>query len=104
MAYAKGKHAYFISDRSGMRFPYSERIKEWTGLIVHKSEFEEKHPQLEPSNNVSDATALKEPRPDTSMVHNQTVSFPIFNLQTVRYQTAAPAGKGAVGTVTVSVS
>jgi hypothetical protein len=104
MAYARGKHAFFISDRSGMRFPYSERIREWTGLIVHTSEFEEKHPQLEPSNNVSDAVALKEPRPDTARIENQTVSLPIFNLTTVQYQTPAPEGKTSVGTVTVAIS
>ena len=28
MAYSSGKKAYFISDRSGMRYPYKERIKE----------------------------------------------------------------------------
>ena len=29
MAYAKGKYAKFISDRSGMAFPYKEMVKEW---------------------------------------------------------------------------
>ena len=48
MAFAKGKYAKAISDRSGMEFPYREMVKEWNGMFVHKSEYEAKHPQLEP--------------------------------------------------------
>jgi len=44
---ARGKYAKAISDRSGMEFPYLEMMKEWNGSLVHKSEFESKHPQLE---------------------------------------------------------
>ena len=47
MPFARGKYAKAISDRSGMEFPYSEMIREWNGMLVHKSEFEAKHPQLE---------------------------------------------------------
>ena len=47
MAFTRGKHAKAISDRSGMEFPYNEMVKEWNGHFVHKSEYEEKHPQLE---------------------------------------------------------
>ena len=46
MAYAKGKYAQAISDRSGMAFPYNEMVREWNGMFVHKSEFEPKQPQL----------------------------------------------------------
>ena len=35
MAFAKGKYAKAISDRSGMEFPYNEMIKEWNGSFVH---------------------------------------------------------------------
>ena len=45
MAYARGKYAKFISDRSGMAFPYKEMVVEWNGSRVHKSEFEPKTPQ-----------------------------------------------------------
>ena len=100
MAYARGKHALFISDRSGIRFPYSERIREWTGLIVHISEFEAKHPQLEPSNNVSVAVALKEPRPDTSNIFNAKFKFPVLNETTLRFEDPFPVARGQVGTVT----
>ena len=64
MATAKGKYAQFISDRSGMSFPYSEMKKEWNGSRVHESEFEEKHPQLKTSKHKGDAEALQNPRPD----------------------------------------
>ena len=43
--FAKGKHAKFISDRSGMEFPYKEMVTEWNGSKVHISEFEPKQPQ-----------------------------------------------------------
>ena len=46
--YASGRFAQRISDRSGMAFPYNEMVKEWNGSVVHVSEFEPKHPQLEP--------------------------------------------------------
>ena len=46
MAYARGKYAKAISDRSGMEFPYNEMVKEWNGSFVHKSEFEAKQPEF----------------------------------------------------------
>ena len=69
MSFARGKFAFFISDRSGMKFPYRERIKEWNGSIVHKSEYEEKHPQLDPHRSVVDAEALRDARPDTKVIN-----------------------------------
>ena len=60
--YAKGKHAYAISDRSGMRFPYKEMVREWNGFLVHVSEYEAKQPQLEPKPVGSDPQALYNPR------------------------------------------
>ena len=61
--YASGKHALAISDRSGLRFPYSEMVREWNGSLVHYSEFEAKQPQLQPSPVGSDPQALFNPRP-----------------------------------------
>ena len=60
--YATGKFAKRISDRSGMAFPYNEMVKEWNGSVVHTSEFEAKHPQLEPLPIVNDPQALQESR------------------------------------------
>jgi len=66
--YASGKHAYAISDRSGLRFPYSEMVREWNGSLVHYSEFEAKQPQLEPKPVGSDPQALFNPRPQPASV------------------------------------
>ena len=62
--FATGKKAKAISDRSGMAFPYTEMVKEWNGSFVHGSEFEAKHPQLEPRPHKADAQALQDARPD----------------------------------------
>ena len=59
MAYASGKYAQFISDRSGVAFPYREMRIEWNGSRVAASEFEEKQPQLDIAKNIVDPEALK---------------------------------------------
>ena len=61
--YASGKYAYAISDRSGLKFPYDEMVREWNGSLVHISEFEIKQPQLDPKPVGSDPQALFNPRP-----------------------------------------
>jgi len=61
--YASGKYAYAISDRSGLKFPYDEMVREWNGSLVHTSEYEPKQPQLEPKPVGSDPQALYNPRP-----------------------------------------
>ena len=63
MAYARGKYAKAISDRSGMAFPYREMVTEWNGSFVHKSEFEPKHPQIRRKHIKADAVALANARP-----------------------------------------
>jgi len=62
--FAKGKHAKFISDRSGMEFPYKEMVQEWNGSRVHISEFEPKQPQLEPRAHGADPEGLPMAKPD----------------------------------------
>ena len=62
--FAKGKHAKFISDRSGMAFPYKEMVKEWNGSRVHISEFEPKQPQLQPKPHGADPQGLPMAKPD----------------------------------------
>ena len=64
MAFARGKKSKAISDRSGLAFPYEEMVKEWNGHLVHKSEYEEKHPQLELRSRSGDAQGLRNVRPD----------------------------------------
>jgi len=60
--FARGKQALAISDRSGLRFPYTEMVREWNGSLVHNSEFEPKQPQLSPKPVGSDPQALQNPR------------------------------------------
>ncbi len=61
--FATGKHAFGISDRSGMKYRYRDLKKEWNGSLVGPDEFEAKHPQLGPFRTVSDAEALRDARP-----------------------------------------
>jgi len=64
MAYANGKYALFISDRSGLQFPYNEMVTEWNGAKVHTSEYEKKAPQIQPQIHTPDAIPLLNPRVD----------------------------------------
>ena len=63
MSSARGKHSQFISDRSGMAFPYKEMVKEWNGSRVHRSEYEPKTSQDEPNKHSPDAESLQFARP-----------------------------------------
>jgi hypothetical protein len=63
VSYAKGKYAKFISDRSGLEFPYTEMVIEWNGMRVHTSEYEPKAPQLMPHEHSPDPQALEHARP-----------------------------------------
>ena len=85
MAYATGKNAIAISDRSGMEYPYSEMKKEWNGSFVHKSEYESKHPQLTPRKHRPDPQALKHASPPKKLdpsdqLENGTVSSLLASL------------------------
>ena len=62
-SFSKGKYAQFISDRSGMAFPYKEMVVEWNGSRVHVSEFEPKQPQLDPRPHGGDPQGLPQARP-----------------------------------------
>tara|TARA_R100000995_G_scaffold48162_1_gene23028 strand:- start:369 stop:704 length:336 start_codon:yes stop_codon:yes gene_type:complete len=61
--YASGRFAKRISDRSGLAFPYNEMVQEWNGSWVHTSEFEAKHPQLEPLSVINDPQSLQYAKP-----------------------------------------
>lgn len=62
MSWARGSRSQSISDRSGQAFPYKEMVKEWTGALVHISEYEPKHPQIDPPYHKPDAVALQNTR------------------------------------------
>lgn len=107
MAFASGKYAKAISDRSGMEFPYTEMVTEWNGSLVHKSEFEAKHPQEEPTTHVSDSEALKNSNPDRSepvevLVGNKTFFEKNNSMQPQTQKTIIMRVK--VNPVTVSIS
>ena len=100
MAFASGKNAYGISDRSGFRYRLRDMKKEWTGALVGPDEFETKHPQLNPPRHRADPQALRDPRPDPERGHvyvsvGNTV-FPPVN----------PAGPmlASVGAITVVIT
>jgi|TARA_R110002020_G_scaffold40228_2_gene119120 hypothetical protein len=117
--YAKGKKSLAISDRSGFRVPYKNLRTEWNGLRVSPDDYDPKNPQLTPPKNITDATALYKPRPDNDP---DNVSFYVnFNwfgfrnpplsadgfsqpsMDSLDYEKPnMPAGKGAVGQVTIT--
>ena len=108
MAHATGKYARAISDRSGLEFPYSEMVKEWNGSLVHKSEFESKHPQLERQQHKPDGQSLKDARP--ARVEPMTVIvgglsfFENNNSMIPATNNKKPVIATTIGTVTVSIS
>lgn len=97
--FAKGKHAYGISDRSGFRYPLHKMRKEWNGLLVGPDEWEAKHPQLEPRHTIVDGQALKDARPD------RTEPLDVFvGTNTVGQPVKRPTAFGLVGKVGVTTS
>ncbi len=108
MAYASGKHAYGISDRSGRRYRLREMKTEWTGAKVGPDEFETKHPQLFPPRAFPDPQALRGPRPETELAEQRAIQT---GWNPVGFQDIAGisppnnlVATGSVGTVTVTTS
>tara|TARA_R100001015_G_C4624732_1_gene182974 strand:- start:979 stop:1434 length:456 start_codon:yes stop_codon:yes gene_type:complete len=100
MAYASGKRSKAISDRSGQAFPYREMVKEWTGALVHISEFEPKHPQLDPPYHKADAVALQNPR---TMKFQQPTDISTINPQAPNDDTIADSGGIFVGVANLTL-
>jgi len=105
MAYASGKNAWGISDRSGRRYRLREMKVEWTGAKVGPDEFEPKHPQLYPPKAYPDPQALRDPRPETQLSEQRAVQWrwnPVgFNYQPGISPDNKLVAAGSVGTVTV---
>ena len=105
--YATGKFAKRISDRSGLAFPYNEMVKEWNGSTVHYTEFEPKHPQLDPKYHPTDPQSLQNAKPQiisaTVDLGINLVSRNIFGVvtQSISQFNPIPA-PGAFETVTVN--
>jgi len=98
MAFASGKYAKAISDRSGMAFPYKEMVTEWNGSFVHKSEYEEKHPQLETRKHKPDAEALKNASPPVALEPSPQIENGVVS--TLMASLGVTEGKKFVGTFT----
>ena len=96
--YARGKKSQAISDRGGLKVPYTDLMTTWDGLRVSPDDWEPKQPQLTPAKNVVDATALFNPRPDNDP-ENATVflgyNFDIFT----PIQERPPVGIHGLGAV-----
>ena len=105
MAYASGKHAWGISDRSGRRYRLREMKTEWTGAKVGPDEFEPKHPQLYPPKAYPDPQALRNPRPETQLAEQRAVQWGWNPVGFAYIPGLSPSNnlvaQGSVGTVTV---
>ena len=108
MAYASGKHAYGISDRSGRRYRLRDMKTEWTGAKVGPDEFEPKHPQLFPPRAFPDPQALRGPRPETELPEQRSIQhgYNPVGFQDIPGITPPNnlVAEGEVGTVTVTIS
>ena len=108
MAYASGKHAYGISDRSGRRYRLREMKTEWTGAKVGPDEFEPKHPQLFPPRAFPDPQALRDPRPESELTEQRSIQHGYNPVGFRDIPGITPANnlvaEGEVGTVTVTIS
>ena len=100
MSFASGKRSKAISDRSGQAFPYREMVKEWNGSLVHISEFEPKHPQLDPPYHKADAVALQNPR---TQKFQQPTDISTINPQAPNDDTIADSGGIVVGVANLSL-
>ena len=107
--YASGKFAQRISDRSGMAFPYNEMVQEWNGSWVHYTEFEPKHPQLEPLPIITDPQSLQYAK---SQIANSTVFVGLIGTNVDAFASVGMQPKeskptllhSSTGNVTVSTS
>ena len=108
MAYASGKHAYGISDRSGRRYRLRDMKTEWTGAKVGPDEFEPKHPQLFPPRAFPDPQALRDPRPESELTEQRSIQHGYNPVGFREIPGITPANnlvaEGGVGTVTVTIS
>ena len=68
-----GTRAYFISDKSGFRYRYEDRVKESTGFVVGPDESDgyynlKNHPQNK-SPRIRARAILKDARPEVSLTY-----------------------------------
>ena len=107
MAYASGKHAWGISDRSGRRYRLRDMRLEWTGALVGPDEYEPKHPQLFPPKVGPDPQALRNPRPESNLEEERSIQWswnPVGGPSDSDLTPNRLLMTGSVGTVTVSTT
>ena len=103
MAFASNKNPYAICDRCGFRYFLKELRKEWNGLKTCPECYEPKHPQLEPRTNVIDPQAVREPRPDNSVIPTDFIVRTNVGLGIIGSLITTPTQiTSALGTVTIS--
>ena len=102
--FALGKRSKFISDRSGFAFPYRERIKEWNGNLVHRSEYEAKHPQLTPRKPPFEPQGLHQARPQELDDNKRFIIYTNVGLGLLGAELTTFSITASVGTVEVSTS
>lgn len=77
MAYAKGKYAYGICDRTGFRYPLKDlrnQVKDQkrTGLLVGKDVLDKDQPQLQLGRiRTNESQSLRHPRPQTDLAESR---------------------------------
>jgi hypothetical protein len=86
MNYASGKHAWFICDECGMRYPYRERRKTSYGTFVCPVDFDgefdlHNHPQNSSPPITADAEALEDARPDVALDAPDTAWDPSMTIR-----------------------
>ena len=101
--FASGIKSKAISDISGFEVRYTQLRTTWDNLRVEPEEYDPKQPQLTPAKNVTDATALFNPRPNNDP-ENVTINIgftqDIFASRIARAQTGSGvSSRGNVGTV-----
>jgi len=104
MAFASGKHAFGLSDRSGFRYRIKDMRKEWNGSLVGKDEYEEKHPQLTPSRVPTDPEAIRNARPDNDDDLSPFVVYTNTGLGIVGSKMETFEATASLGSVTVSIT
>jgi len=77
MAFARGKHAYGICDRTGFRYPLKDlrnQVKDQkrTGLLVGKDVLDKDQPQLQLGRaRTGDSQSLRNPRPQNDLAESR---------------------------------
>lgn len=122
MAYASGKHAYFICDSCSFRYPYKTASISWDNFRVCQECYEPKHPQLEPPRQATDPEALRQARPEVSLPQSQlgvvrttgpsnttdsgvnVGGQPLSIVDPIGTKFDGVSGTGEIGTVTVTTS